>query len=60
MDWPGCGSCKHLHRRKPGKWTCEAFPRGIPMPIASGHIDHLHAIDGDNGIQFELRHPEEE
>lgn len=55
-DWPGCSSCKHLRpmqRNSDKGWTCKAFPDGIPMPIASGHIDHILPIEGDNGIQFE-------
>lgn len=58
MDWPGCSKCKHLKPLEPGKtWSCTAFPNGIPMPIASGMVDHLHPVEGDGGIQFEAREP---
>ena len=36
--WPGCRQCVHL--RDDGE-SCTAYPAGIPLPIASGQVDHL-------------------
>ena len=46
----GCQSCKYLHEFR---LTCKAFPRGIPLPIQAGEVDHQEPFEGDNGIQYE-------
>lgn len=46
---PQCTECKHWH----GDDTCDAFPKGIPLDIASNEFDHKQPFDGDNGIRFE-------
>ena len=47
---PGCAYCIHLHA-----WgiTCEAYPKGIPLFLASGEVSHETPMSGDHGIQFE-------
>ena len=47
-SWPGCRKCRHFHRLH-----CTAYPRNIPLPIASGEVDHMVPRPGDHGIQFE-------
>ncbi len=32
---------------------CKAFPKGIPLGILAGVIDHHEQVKGDNGIQYE-------
>jgi hypothetical protein len=54
-SFPGCGRCKHLIANRPGRWSCKAFPDGIPMIIASGTWDHREPFPDDNGIRFEPR-----
>jgi hypothetical protein len=58
-----CQGCRHLEgsvyrqldRDLEGDtvFTCEAFPEGIPVPIANGSFDHIVPYPGDHGIQFE-------
>ena len=44
-----CALCAHYKRGG----SCTAYPRGIPLPLLSGDIDHLSPVEGDNGIRFE-------
>jgi len=44
-DWPGCRRCVHLTR----EGSCIAFPEMIPMPIASGAVDHMVERPGQVG-----------
>jgi len=48
-----CEKCKYYD----GKWTgtCKAFPKGIPIAIASGQVGHRKKFPGqENDIIFEL------
>lgn len=47
-----CSQCVHKHE---GKFTCEAFPDGIPPRISAGIVDHTKPVPGDNGIFFKKR-----
>jgi hypothetical protein len=42
--------CRHFDRRTR---RCAAYPDRIPLPIASGEVDHRVTRPGDHGIQFE-------
>jgi len=46
-----CAYCVHF---KAGG-VCEAFPDGIPASILTMEDDHHNPIEGDHGIQFELK-----
>jgi hypothetical protein len=48
-----CLGCKHLTDEDGG--FCAAFPdgEGIPTEVVEGKVQHLSAIPGDHGIQFE-------
>lgn len=48
-----CSQCKHL--RDGGRWTCDAFPSGIPSAILTNKFDHTKPYPGDRGIRFERR-----
>lgn len=43
--WGGCLRCVHFRRDD----TCIAYPRQIPIPIASGEVDHLVVRPGQVG-----------
>lgn len=47
-----CGKCVH---KDDGKFTCKAFPDGIPPRISAGIVDHTEPVAGDNGIFFKKR-----
>ena len=32
---------------------CKAFPKGIPLSISMGGVNHDKPIEGDNGFQYE-------
>jgi hypothetical protein len=52
--WGGCRNC--IHDRRDG--TCVAYPVQIPIPIASGEVDHLVVRPGQAGdTVFEPRVP---
>jgi len=46
---PKCTNCKHWR----GGFICDAYPRGIPLPIQWGEVSHLEPFKDDNGIQYE-------
>jgi len=47
----GCWTCKHFD---PARLACAAYPKGIPLPIASGQVDHtVERPDQAPGILFE-------
>lgn len=48
-----CPECKHFVDDK--KFTCEAFPKGIPDTVVFGEFIHTKPFKEDNGIQFEQR-----
>lgn len=58
---PICFFCKHLKRdgdgdpdiTEEGRFTCSAYPQGIPEAIITSEVDHRQPYKGDNGIQFE-------
>lgn len=35
------------------RWTCDAFPAGIPREILENRADHRKPYPGDRGIHFE-------
>ncbi len=50
--WGGCRACIHFRK----DITCVAFPRRIPIQIASGDVDHLVVRPGQVGdTAFEPR-----
>jgi len=45
-----CATCRH-----DGWPGCAAFPRGIPLRILSGEVDHLAPLAGDGGVVYAPR-----
>ena len=50
---PLCVACQRLRPGPGGRWTCLAFPEGIPTPLLEGRESHRVPYPGDNGIRFE-------
>ena len=46
-----CTICRHL--RDDRRWTCAAFPKGIPAAILTNRADHTLPFPGDKGIRFD-------
>jgi hypothetical protein len=44
-----CNDCKHYK----GRFSCLAFPDGIPDVIKFNEFDHKNPYPYDNGIRFE-------
>lgn len=50
---PICAVCAYYYPGRAGRLTCAAFPKGIPLKVLSGVIDHKtthHPSDG--GLLF--------
>lgn len=43
-DWLGCAECQHF-----AEGICVAYPRGIPILIGSGEVDHMVKRPGQTG-----------
>ena len=47
----GCTFCKHFQK----DMTCKAFPKGIPLEIIGGNLEHLKVLSNqENETVFEL------
>jgi hypothetical protein len=48
-EWQGCLGCAHYRHGR-----CAAYPRGIPIQLISGQVDHMVPRPGQvEGILFE-------
>ncbi len=50
---PLCVVCQRLRRPIRGRWSCAAFPGGIPARLLEAVDDHSDLYPGDRGIRFE-------
>ena len=51
-----CTTCVHYIISDKKKFTCKAYPDGIPEVILRGEVDHREPHPGDHGIQY-LKEP---
>lgn len=51
-DEGACTACRHYQVKG---CRCAAFPRGIPIEVASGQLAHFGSLPDDHGIHFEPR-----
>lgn len=56
---PICLTCKHYRLYDPDKFSCKAFPEGIPDKIVFGEISHRENVPGDNGLKYVKGEPQE-
>ncbi len=50
MAYLGCLNCQHMNLGE----TCKAFPKGIPLPILSGELEHTKVLPGQSApVVFE-------
>lgn len=54
VDSNQCNKCAHFQPEQEGL-ICKAFPKGIPMDIFMGKVDHTKPVNGDNGITFKSK-----
>jgi hypothetical protein len=51
---PICFTCKYWSGKDGGdRFTCTAYPKGIPIGIITGKWDHHANLPGDGGIHWE-------
>ncbi len=50
---PICLRCAHFHEDDHERFTCDAFPKAIPMRIVRSEADHRKPFPGDHGIRYE-------
>lgn len=55
---PLCVVCRHFKPGQPGL-PCDAFPKGVPEDILINTLDHRKPVEGDQGVQFEVREGQE-
>lgn len=56
---PICPGCVRYHQPTAGLLKCDAFPLGIPDPILRNEADHRQPFEGDHGILFLPRNPDD-
>ena len=52
---PQCFRCRHLRVGDPqaeNRYTCAAFPEGIPQEIITNRFDHRQPYPGDNEVRW--------
>lgn len=52
-ETPICMKCIHYNTNDFNRFSCEAFPSGVPSVIIMSEFDHTKPYEDDNGIQFE-------
>ena len=50
-----CFGCEHYHLEMSKFGTCDAYPDGIPLAIASGEFDHRKNFIGDRNLTYSKR-----
>jgi hypothetical protein len=48
---PQCYQCTHYHKDRKG-YTCEAYPKGLPLQILLNKVSHKKSYKDDHGILF--------
>lgn len=50
---PMCFGCRHFNRKLNDRFSCDAFPDGIPVTIILNTLDHAFPAPDDNGVRYE-------
>ena len=56
---PICLGCSHFRKQDGNKFTCDAFPGGIPDQIINSEAEHRQPYKGDNDIQYLPKTPDD-
>ena len=56
---PLCMQCKNYDWFDRDKFSCKAFPAGVPDRIVMGEVSHRNHVKGDGGIKYEYATPDE-
>ena len=54
---PICLGCSHFREQDGAKFSCDAYPGGIPEQIIRSEVDHRQPYSGDKDIQYVPKTP---